>query len=94
MSAVDITMWSPYVECVSSSGTTTSDASSIFSSSRCTPMPVTSLVVPAPAKIALFWPLAILSNSSRQMIPIEASSGLSSAAWSRRVTIVFGSWPT
>jgi len=57
-------------------------------------MPVTSLVVPAPAKMALFWPEAILSNSSRQMMPIDARSGLSSAAWSRRVMMVFGSWPT
>src|SRR3569832_570295 len=58
-SAVDSTRWSPYDECVISIGTTTSDDSSIFSSSRCTPIPVTSLVVPAPANTALFWPEAI-----------------------------------
>ncbi len=57
-------------------------------------MPVTSLVVPAPAKMALFWPEAILSNSSRQTMPIEASIGLSSAACRSRVRMVHGSWPT
>jgi hypothetical protein len=57
-------------------------------------MPVTSLVVPAPANSALFWPDAILSSSSMHTMPIEASSGLSSAAWTRRVRIADGSWPT
>jgi hypothetical protein len=57
-------------------------------------MPVTSLVVPAPAKMALFCPEAILSNSSRQMMPMDASMGLSSAACRRRVMMVLGSWPT
>jgi len=52
-SAVDINTWSLKVEWVTSSGTTTSDDSSILSSSRCTPRPVTSLVVPAPANTAI-----------------------------------------
>jgi hypothetical protein len=79
-SAVDIKTWSLKVEWVNSSGTTTSDDSSILSSSRCTPRPVTSLVVPAPANTALFWPEAILSNSSRHTMPMAANRGLSSAA--------------
>jgi hypothetical protein len=57
-------------------------------------MPVTSFVVPAPAKIALFCPEAILSNSSRQTMPIDASIGFSSAVCSNRVRMVEGSWPT
>jgi hypothetical protein len=57
-------------------------------------MPVTSLVVPAPAKIALFCPDAILSNSSRHTTPIDASSGLPSAVCNSRVRIEIGSWPT
>ena len=57
-------------------------------------MPVTSFVVPAPAKIALFCPEAILSNSSKQTMPIEASIGFSSAACRSRVRIVDGSCPT